>query len=85
MKPPWYTSQLSLSDPIRLTQQFACQGTRKGFVAVPNRSDARNINQNCSVALWNKFEHYDADRSFVACGLGFVELKVRRFSENIAL
>ena len=79
MKPPWYTSQLSLSDPIRLTQRFACQGTRKGFVAVPNRSDAQNIMQNFSVALWNKFEHYDAVRSFVACGLGFVKLEVRRF------
>ena len=52
------------------------------LVAVPNRSDARDIMQECSVALWNKFEHYDADRSFVAWAIGFVRIEVSRFLRN---
>lgn len=54
------------------------------LVAVPNRSDARDILQECSVALWNRFENYDTERSFVAWALGFVRIEIRRFLRKSA-
>ena len=39
------------------------------LVTVPNRADARDILQECSVALWRRFTHYDSDRPFVALSL----------------
>ena len=49
------------------------------LVAVPNRADARDIMQECSVALWRRFSEYDPERSFVPWALGFVRMEVRRF------
>ncbi len=49
------------------------------LVAVPNRADARDVMQECSVALWRRFSEYDAERPFVLWALGFVRLEVRRF------
>ena len=49
------------------------------LVAVPNRADARDILQECSVALWRRFADYDSERPFVAWAFGFVRMEVRRF------
>ena len=49
------------------------------LVTVPNRADARDILQECSVALWRRFPDYDSDRPFVAWAYGFARMEVRRF------
>ena len=49
------------------------------LVAVPNRADARDIMQECSVALWRRFAEFNEDRPFVPWALGFVRIEVRRF------
>ena len=49
------------------------------LVVVPNRSDARDIMQECSVALLRRFASYDAERPFVGWALGFVRIEIRRF------
>ena len=49
------------------------------LVAVPNRADARDILQECSVALWRRFSSYDEKRAFVGWALGFVRIEIRRF------
>lgn len=49
------------------------------LVAVPNRADARDILQECSVALWRHFVEYDPSRPFANWALGFVRMEVRRF------
>ena len=54
------------------------------LVAVPNRSDARDILQECSVSLWRKFESYQPDRPFVPWALGFVRIEIRRFLRKSA-
>ena len=54
------------------------------LVAVPNRSDARDILQNCSVSLWQKFGNYDPERAFVPWALGFVRIEIRRFLRKSA-
>ena len=41
------------------------------LVAVPIRTDAPDIMQECSVALWRRFADFDADRPFAAEALGF--------------
>lgn len=46
---------------------------------VPNRADARDIVQECSVALWREFSKYDSERPFVAWALGFLRIEVLRF------
>ena len=54
------------------------------MVAVPNRTDARDIMQECSVSLWNKFATFDSNRSFVPWALGFVRIEIRRFLRKSA-
>ncbi len=49
------------------------------LIAVPNRADARDILQECSVALWRRFADYDPQRPFVNWAMGFVRMEVRRF------
>jgi RNA polymerase sigma-70 factor (ECF subfamily) len=49
------------------------------MVAVPNRADARDVLQECSVALWRNFAEYDSERPFLNWALGFARIEVRRF------
>ena len=49
------------------------------LVVIPNRSDARDILQECAAALWRRFPDYDSERPFVAWALGFVRMEIRRF------
>ncbi|MDA7632764.1 sigma-70 family RNA polymerase sigma factor [bacterium] len=63
----------------RLLIQHEPELLRCVLVAVPNRSDARDIMQECSVALWRRFSSYDEKRAFVGWALGFVRIEIRRF------
>ena len=53
----------------RLLIQHEPELIRYIMVAVPNRTDARDIMQECSVSLWNKFATFDSNRSFVPWAL----------------
>lgn len=68
----------------RLLIQHEPELMRSILVAVPNRSDARDILQECSVALWKKFSSYDPGRAFVPWALGFVRIETRRFLRKSA-
>lgn len=46
---------------------------------VPNRADAHDIIQECSVALWGQFGSYDVNRPIVAWALGFLRIEVLKF------
>lgn len=63
----------------RLLIQHEPELMRSILVAVPNRTDARDILQECSVALWKKFSSYDPSRAFVPWALGFIRIEIRRF------
>jgi len=63
----------------RLLIQHEPELLRCVLVVVPNRADARDILQECSVALWRRFGEYDSERPFVNWALGFVRMEVRRF------
>lgn len=54
------------------------------LIAVPNRSNARDILQDCSVSLWRKFDTYQPNRPFVPWALGFVRIEIRRFLRKSA-
>lgn len=68
----------------RLLIQHEPELMRCILVAVPNRSDARDILQECSVSLWRKFGNYDSERAFVPWALGFVRIEIRRFLRKSA-
>ncbi|MDP6633963.1 MAG: sigma-70 family RNA polymerase sigma factor [Phycisphaerae bacterium] len=63
----------------RLLIQHEPELLRCALVAVPNRADARDVLQECSVALWRRFSEYDPERPFANWALGFVRMEVRRF------
>ncbi len=63
----------------RLLIQYEPELLRCVLVAVPNRADARDILQECSVALWRRFSEYDSERPFANWAMGFVRMEVRRF------
>jgi len=63
----------------RLLIQHEPELLRCVLVVVPNRADARDILQDCSVALWRRFSDYDPERPFANWALGFVRMEVRRF------
>lgn len=68
----------------RLLIQHEPELMRCILVAVPNRSDARDILQECSVSLWRKFSNYEPERAFVPWALGFVRIEIRRFLRKSA-
>ena len=66
----------------RFTQlliEYEPQLLRYVLVIVPHRADARDILQECSVALWRRFSDYDSSRPFVNWAMGFVRIEGRRF------
>lgn len=74
---------MDAKDPnVRFTQlliQHEPALLRYVLVAVPNRADARDILQDCVLALWQSFSDYDSARPFVGWALGFVRIEIRRF------
>ncbi|MGF1579825.1 MAG: sigma-70 family RNA polymerase sigma factor [Gemmataceae bacterium] len=63
----------------RLLIQHEPELLRSVLAAVPNRTDARDILQESSIALWRRFSDYDFQRPFVNWAMGFVRMEVRRF------
>lgn len=68
----------------RLLIQHEPELLRCVLVVVPNRADARDVFQECSVALWRRFSEYDPGRPFANWALGFVRMEVRRFLRKSA-
>ncbi|HIN95044.1 MAG TPA: sigma-70 family RNA polymerase sigma factor [Planctomycetes bacterium] len=79
----WRSCYMDVDDaPERFTRLLIeCEPEllRSVLRTVPNRADARDILQECSVALWRRFADYDSERPFVAWAFGFVRMEVRRF------
>lgn len=46
---------------------------------VPNKADAHDIVQECSVSLWGHFAAFNPSRPFVAWALGFLRIEVLKF------
>jgi RNA polymerase sigma-70 factor (ECF subfamily) len=63
----------------RLLIECEPQLLRFVLVVIPHRSDARDILQECSVALWRRFSDYDPERPFVNWAMGFAKIEIRRF------
>jgi RNA polymerase sigma-70 factor, ECF subfamily len=49
------------------------------MVLVPQVADARDILQDVSVTLWQKFDTYDPERPFVNWALGYARNFIRRY------
>lgn len=52
------------------------------FALVPHEEDARDVLQETSVALFRKFEGYDADKPFLAWAYQFAYLEVLKHRER---
>ncbi|MEM9645372.1 MAG: sigma-70 family RNA polymerase sigma factor [Planctomycetota bacterium] len=63
----------------RLLIQHEPELLRSILVVIPHRNDARDVLQECSVALWRRFDDFDPSRPFVPWALGFVRVEIRRF------
>ena len=48
----------------------------------PNEAEARDILQDASVALWNKFDQYDSSRPFAAWAFRFIKLQVLKHRDS---
>ena len=48
----------------------------------PNETEARDILQEASLALWKKFDQYDRTRPFVAWAFRFIRTQVRKHREK---
>lgn len=48
----------------------------------PNEDEARDILQDASVALWNKFDQYDSSRPFAAWAFRFIKLQVLKHRDS---
>jgi RNA polymerase sigma-70 factor (ECF subfamily) len=49
---------------------------------IPHEDDARDVLQETSVALWRKFDEYEASRPFLAWAHGFAYLEVLKHKER---
>lgn len=61
---------------VRLYTKYERDLYRYTLSLCPNEDEARDILQDASVALWNKFEHYDSDRPFTAWAFSFIKIQV---------
>jgi RNA polymerase sigma-70 factor (ECF subfamily) len=71
----------SLSDHDRFVEQFVRSQDRVYAYIVtllPNRTDAEEVFQQTSLALWKKWPQYDPARDFIrwACGMAHLEVAV---------
>src|SRR6476660_7128207 len=69
----------SLSDHDRFMEQFVRSQDRVYAYIVtllPNRTDAEEVFQQTSLALWKKWPQYDPTRDFIrwACGMAHLEV-----------
>lgn len=77
--PPTSTENL-----IVLLTQHQEQLFRYIFSLVPSEADARDILQETSVALFRKFDQYDATRPFLPWAYRFAYLQVQKHREKSA-
>lgn len=71
----------------RFLQLFSrYQQTIRSYIAVltPGKSDADDLMQEASLALWNKWETYDSQRSFVSWACGVARIEVLRHQRRVA-
>ena len=61
---------------VRLYTKYERDLYRYTLSLCPNEDEARDILQDASVALWNKFEQYDNDRPFPAWAFSFIKIQV---------
>jgi len=66
---------------VQLLTQYERQIRRFVLTMVPSDADADDILQDTSLAMWNKFDRYDASQSFVAWACGFARLEVLKHFE----
>src|SRR3954469_15981596 len=72
----------SLPDQDQFVQQFVrCQDRVYAYIAtlLPNRSDAEEVFQQTSLALWKKWPQYEPGRDFVRWACGMAHLEVSAF------
>lgn len=69
---------------ILLLTQHQAQLFRYIFSLVPCEADARDILQETSVALYRKWDQYDATRPFLAWAYRFAYLQVQKHREKSA-
>ncbi|MFZ4767262.1 MAG: sigma-70 family RNA polymerase sigma factor [Roseimicrobium sp.] len=67
----------------RLFLQHEPEILRAVLMFVPCRADARGIVQETAVALWQRFEQYDAARPFANWAIGYARMQVRRFLRSV--
>ncbi len=62
------------------------QQTIRSYIVVltPGKSDADDLMQEASLALWNKWETYDPQRSFVSWACGVARFEVLRHRRRLA-
>lgn len=60
-------------------QECQAQLLRYIFALVRNGEDAQDVFQQTCLVLWDKFEQFDPDRSFLAWACGVARFKVRKF------
>ena len=53
-------------------------------VLTPGKADADDLMQETSLALWNKWETYDPQRSFVSWACGIARIEVLRHRRRLA-
>jgi RNA polymerase sigma-70 factor (ECF subfamily) len=67
---------------VRLLSAHQEQLFRYIFALLPHEEDARDTLQETSVALYRKFEEYDADKPFLAWAYRFAFLEVLKHRER---
>ena len=61
---------------VRLYTRYERDLYRYTLSLCPNEDEARDILQDASVALWNKFDRYDSELSFPAWAFSFIKIQV---------
>ncbi|MDP1592367.1 MAG: sigma factor, partial [Prosthecobacter sp.] len=74
----------NMENLILLLTQHQAALFRYIFSLVPCEADARDILQETSVALFRKFEQYDATRPFLPWAYRFAYLQVQKHREKSA-
>jgi RNA polymerase sigma-70 factor, ECF subfamily len=62
-----------------LLQQCQLQLLRYIFALVRNGADAQDVFQQTCMVLWDRFDDFDPDRSFLAWACGVARFKARKF------
>ena len=72
------------SDFVRLWTRHQVEVERYLYAMIPRQADAAEVLQDVSVLLWEKWDHYDADRPFVPWAIRFAYLEVLKWRQKQA-